>query len=209
MSCQPSGYTTLSTTRAQNSSSSRPGWSTSRVPLQRTKQSPFYYPCTKNPIVHKYLKHLNTLPDIPSTPSDIPQTWKTELLRLYQVVCSQSAKDDAGKEQLPIPPPGLAISKVLHSLSVPRQRMRFVLLWLCNRVPYAGRPCARCGTAISKTHLESCAVTSTDLKGSQPGKRIDTLLHRAVSQGHAPSALRAVKILTKEVTRAFPPLRSR
>jgi hypothetical protein len=108
------------------------------------------------------------------------------------------------KSKLPVPPQsGWSFAKTLHSLGVPRERLCFLLLWICNYVPYIHRECARCMEEISKVHLESCAVRSY-LPQSEPGKGIDGLLHRAVNQFHAPSALRAMRIMYNEVTRAFP-----
>jgi hypothetical protein len=73
-------------------------------------------------------------------------------------------------------------------------------------VPYAGQPCVKCGQSISKTHLESCVVTS-QLPASGRGKGVDTLLHKAVTDSDAESAMLAFKIITEEVVKAFPPLR--
>ena len=56
---------------------------------------------------------------------------------------------------------------------------------------------------VTKVHLESCAVRSA-LPPSDPERGIDALLHCAVNCLHAPSALRAMRVLYNEVTRAFP-----
>jgi hypothetical protein len=106
---------------------------------------------------------------------------------------------------LPIPPNDCSIMKVLHSLGVSRRHLRPLLLWMCNCPQYIGRECARCGERISKYHLELCAVSSR-LPSVQPGRRIDKILPRAVTKMHAPSALRAVKIILREVCRSFPSL---
>ena len=118
----------------------------------------------------------------------------------FRKKCLEKALIDS---MLPVPPKH-TIAKTLYSLGVPRERLRFVILWMCDCVPFAGQECAKCGHRISKAHLESCVVRSP-LPVSRPGKGIDTLLHRAVSQSHAPSALLAFKIITEEVVNAFPP----
>lgn len=103
---------------------------------------------------------------------------------------------------------GYSIPKMLHSLRVPRDALRLVTQWMCNCVPHADNKCAQCRQAtISKAHLEACAVQSS-LPDTNPGKGIDNLLQRAVCEGHAPSALQAVKILYEEVVYPFPPRRS-
>ena len=106
---------------------------------------------------------------------------------------------------IPIPPPAYSIVKALHYLGIPRDRLRFVVKWMCNHVPYAGRECSICGQVITKSHLEPCAVRSP-LPIAEPGKGIDTLLFQAVTEMDTSSALLALKILTKEVIHAFPPL---
>ena len=58
---------------------------------------------------------------------------------------------------------------------------------------------------INKAHLEAC-VLQTSLPSAAPGKRIDNLIHKAVSTLDASSAGLIVKILYDEITRAFPPL---
>ena len=61
--------------------------------------------------------------------------------------------------KLPIPPqPKCSIAKTLHSLGVPRGRLRFVILWICGYVFYRDWDCAKCGGKITKAHLESCVV---------------------------------------------------
>jgi hypothetical protein len=105
--------------------------------------------------------------------------------------------------QLPVPPNGQTIVKTLHSLGVHRSRLRFTLMWILNCVPFAGRECHLCKEGISKTHLESCAVQSR-LPPVAPGKGLDTLFYKALTQLHAPSALLAVNVLYDEVRRAFP-----
>lgn len=105
--------------------------------------------------------------------------------------------------KLPVPPRH-TIAKTLYMLGVPRERLQFVILWMCDRVFFAGQKCVKCGHSISKTHLESCVVQS-ELPVARPGKGIDTLLHKAITEFDAPSALLAFKILTKEVVKAYPP----
>ena len=174
-------------------------------PRQQTKTSSFYYPGTKNPIKTTYNEHADT----PLSTPDTSQSWNGK--QKFDAFCKAFRTSRREKilteSSLPIPPERSTAAKTLYFLGVPRKSLRFALLWICNCVPYAARECARCGQEITKAHLESCAVRSA-LPISEPGKGIDALLHRAVSQLHAPSALLAVKILYNEVTRAFPPLRS-
>lgn len=172
-------------------------------PSQRTRASSFYYPNVKNPLRTSYLQSTPSTSLRSPRPIDEGHSFST-FCKTFRTSRHEKILVDSS---LPIPPHGSTVSKTLYSLGVPRKSLRFVLLWLCSCVPYAARECARCGEEITKAHLESCAVRSA-LPISESGKGIDTLLHRAVSGLHAPSALLAVRILYKEVTRAFPPLRS-
>jgi len=115
----------------------------------------------------------------------------------YATVLTQS--------HLPIPQHGYTIAKTLHSLGIPREKLRFILFWLCDFVPYVKVECGRCGQMISKAHLESCAM-QTSLPYAEWGKRIDKLLHKAINELHVPSAQLAMSILDDEIKPAFPPL---
>ena len=46
---------------------------------------------------------------------------------------------------LPTPPSKGSIVKALYSLGVPRERLRFVTLWMCNFAPHVRRKCVKCG----------------------------------------------------------------
>jgi len=169
----------------------------SRSSSRMSHSSSFHHPCNNNPVIKRYLQsHLESSSPSPSTDieySRFAMACKASIDHYYATVLHQS--------QLPIPPRGYSIMKTLHSLGIPRNRLRFVLMWLCNCVPYAGRECAKCKQEISKAHLESCVLQSS-LPNAEPGKRIDNLLFKAVSMLHAPSALLAVNILYDEITHA-------
>jgi hypothetical protein len=170
----------------------------SRSSSRMSHSSSFFHPSNKNPVIKRYLQlHLESSSSVSNDKehSSLAMACKASIDNYYASVLNQS--------QLPIPPRGYSIVKALYSLGVPRNRLRFVLMWLCNCVPYAGRECAKCKQEISKAHLESCVLRSS-LPYAEPGKRIDNLLFKAVSMLHAPSALLAVNILYDEIVQAFP-----
>lgn len=162
---------------------------------QSQSASSFHFPSTRNPVFAKYNKHCASS--------------SVHGRQDISTFCSQSKAgyylrnlDDL---KLPVPPQSkYSIARTLHSLGVPRERLRFVILWICGYVPFRDWGCAECGGKITKAHLESCVVRSSLPSGSL-GERIDNLLSRAVKELDATSALLAVRVLSNEVTRAFPP----
>ena len=114
-------------------------------------KSSFFYPSTKNPLTSSFRQSTTSadtahLLNKGHTFSAFCEAFRA---RLYSQILSESS--------LPIPSK-YTIAKTLHSLGVPRERLRFVLRWLCNHIPFAGQECARCKGKITKTHLESCVV---------------------------------------------------
>ena len=177
-----------------------------RPQFQSSSSSSFHFPYMINPIISRYREYCLSFSfgqESSQLSLNMDNTFSTFCFH-YRTNCLQMILNDS---RLPIPHTAYSIAKTFHSLGVPRDKLRFVTLWLCNYVPYIHRECARCKQEITKIHLESCAVHSL-LPNAEPGKRIDNLLHRAVNELHAPSALLAVKVLSKEVTRAFPPYQS-
>jgi exonuclease III len=172
---------------------------------RQSQSSSFHFPSRDNSLTTKYYEQC--LPHTLEAPLQQSRKSLTHSAFCFTFKADQriqSLKDGS----LPTPPHTYSIVKVLHSLGVPRDKLRFVALWMCNCVPYAGKMCGWCEReTISKVHLEACVVDSF-LPNARLGKRIDNLLQRAVTEPHAPSALQAVKILYKEVTRAFPPRKS-
>ena len=166
-------------------------------------------PSTSEPVrtLRTSTRHRTTTPIIePASVFEIPHELHEK--QSISTFCSRFKEycrtKDFNDNLLPIPPPGYSIAKTLHSLGVPRGRLRFVVQWMCGFVPHIRHECFQCNQLITKAHLELCVVRSS-LPNVEAGKRIDNLLNRAVNELHAPSALLVVKILYKEVTLAFPP----
>ena len=171
-------------------------------PQFQSSSSSFHFPYMINPIISRYREYCLSFSfgqESSQSSLNMHNTFSTFCLH-YRTNCLQMILGDS---RLPIPQTPYSIAKTFYSLGVPRDKLRFVILWLCNYVPYIRWGCNRCGEEITKIHLESCAVRSL-LPNAEPGKRIDNLLHTAVNRHHAPSALMAVKILYTEVVRAFP-----
>jgi hypothetical protein len=162
--------------------------------------SSFHSPSNLNPLTTRYNHQPRSITDPEKGEQSLAMICKAAIDNYYANVLNES--------HLPIPPTGSTIAKTLYNLGIPRGRLRFVLLWLCDFVPYVKFECARCGEKINKTHLEAC-VLQTSLPHTKPGKRIDGLLYKAVSEFHAPSARLAMNILYDEITGAFPPLPDR
>ena len=104
--------------------------------------STFHFPYMNNPVFLYFREYYLYLESEGSLDTLELESTFVAFCALYKANSHAMALNDC---QLPTPPQsGWTIAKTLYSLGVPREKLRFLTLWICDYVPYIHRECARC-----------------------------------------------------------------